>query len=154
MVWPFVSVWRISGQVLDELPPIEGTSIDDRRGVSALWDGDFTLATRTYLDADPDQVRRGFAGFQSTSVGTIPYLAKECCGEWDAVFVSLAEGPGPGSTVATVTVFDSDIQATYPFLVMFGLFLAVIGLGIGAGARLWPDSVEENQPTPAEPLTS
>lgn len=69
-LFPFISVWRLSGEVLDELPSIPGSATtDDRNRLGAIFDDDFTLATRTYADVTVDQVREALAdrAFEPTS---------------------------------------------------------------------------------------
>ncbi|MCP4083862.1 MAG: hypothetical protein GY745_02205 [Actinomycetia bacterium] len=49
MLWPFISVWRLSEDVLNELPEIPNAEVvfEDQNPL-ALFDTEFELATRRY----------------------------------------------------------------------------------------------------------
>ncbi len=130
-LYPFLSVWRVSGQVLDELPLIEETVTVDQtnRFGTAVFDGDFLLATRVYEERSVEDVERALAGkgFERTGFGEDLWWVKECCGEYDAVMVRVT-AEEPGGTLANVTVFDSDIQASWFFFLFFGSIPLLPGL--------------------------
>ena len=96
MLYPLVSVRRISHRSLNELPRIEDVAVNDvSKDVFALLDEDFTLATRTYQGTDLETVEDALfaAGFDVLH-GTTPSqngFSLECCGEYDAIWVHLFE---------------------------------------------------------------
>ena len=140
-----VSVWRVSGEVLDELPPVEGAEVGDtRHRVSALRDPLFIVARRTWTGTTVDEVRRVLLddGFDTWTAGRRSALAKPCCGDYDAVVVDLVDGPEPGQVEARLTTADGDVQGAAVIFTLLGLALAVPGLGLLATAR-----------TPTEPPT-
>ena len=125
---PFVSAWRLGGEALAQLPEVPGhAASSESRGVGALFDDDFVVATRTYPGVDADTVRAAFtaAGFGSTSVAGARWLAAECCGDYDAVLVRLEERGG--SAVAIMTAADRDVQTVWPLLTAFGLIWVLGG---------------------------
>ncbi|MEL7209996.1 MAG: hypothetical protein AAGK32_17485 [Actinomycetota bacterium] len=147
-LFPVVSVWRVSGQVLAQLPELSA-EVDDDRHRLAIWDSDFVLATRTYHDITADDLEAAFFqnGFGSASAGGERWLSKECCGEYDAVWVQI-EDRAEGGAVATVTAADSDVTLSWSFFAIVGLVLILSGaVAARAGVRrpadrpdrpLWP----------------
>lgn len=128
-LFPFISVWRVSGQVLDELPEISGSeSTDQRHRFRAMFDDDFVLATRTYRDTTVDSVLDALArdGFKTQGIAGRRWLTRPCCGEYDAVGVDVQETDRV-SVVAILTVADSDFQVSWPFFAFFGIALASAG---------------------------
>lgn len=128
-LFPFISVWRVSGQVLDELPEISGSeSTDQRHRFGAMFDGDFVLATRTYRQTTVDVVRDALArdGFEPGSMAGRRGLTRPCCGDYDAVWVDVQDRD-PGSVVAVLTVADGDVQVSCPIFALFGIALAFAG---------------------------
>ncbi len=127
-LFPVFSVWRLSDQVLDQLPPIAAESADEEFRFS-LRDPDFVLATRTYeamTEADIEaELRAG--GFDTTRIGGEQVFSKECCGEYDAVWVRIA-ATEPNSTTATLTVADSDVQAVWQIFLFLGIPIGLLGL--------------------------
>ena len=127
-IYPFGSVALLSYQSLGELPePAQVEISDDHRGVAALFDDDFTLATRTYRATSVDQVEAdlfasGFVVFRGSRDG----FGIECCGSYDGLDVQL-EAVGD-DTVATVTAIDSDIGLSWPFLLFISPVIVFIGL--------------------------
>jgi hypothetical protein len=135
-LFPWISAWRVSGRVLDELPMVSAAGIHDDRHRLAIPDPDFVLATRTYEGLAADEVEAALlsGGFQSISAGTERWLSKNCCGEYDAVWVQVRDVHS-GSATATLTVADSDVQLAWPFFLVFGLPMTLGGT-IGAVAAL------------------
>lgn len=126
---PFLSVWRVSGQVLDELPEIPATEIsDDRSRFGALFEDEFVLATRTYRTTTPNVVRDALisSGFDVHGFGEGEWLIKPCCGEYDGVWVQIEAADGQ-SVVAVLSATDSDIQISWPILLVLGLLLLIPG---------------------------
>lgn len=76
-----------------------------------------------------DEVESALAGkgFERSNIGQQLWWTKDCCGEYDAVMVDLSAGDA-GNTVASVTVFDSDVQATWFVFLFFGAILLLPGL--------------------------
>lgn len=144
-LFPLISVWRVSGQVLDELPPISAAGVHDDRHRFAIPDPDFVLATRTYEGLAAVDVEAALlgGGFESISAGTERWLSKDCCGEYDAVWVQVVDD-GSGSAVATLTAADSDVQLSWPFFLVLGLPL-LLGGGLGAVAALRRPSRQSNE---------
>lgn len=135
-LFPVVSVWRVSGHVIDQLPETAAETEDDRHRL-AIFDPAFVLATRTYVATATQDVEDalGKAGFQDVRAAGERYLSKDCCGEYDAVWVLVDEGPD-GATVAQLTVADADIQLSWPYFLIFGLTGTVIGAVMAtAGVR-------------------
>lgn len=130
MLYPLVSVRRISHRSLNELPRIEDVAVNDvSKDVFALLDEDFTLATRTYQGTDLETVEAALfaAGFDVLH-GTTPSqngFSLECCGEYDAIWVHLFEVDS--GVVASTTAADSDIQLAWPISLFIGLFAAAAG---------------------------
>lgn len=145
MIWPFISVARVSSQSLNELPEFaEVVMEDDARGAFAIFDRDeFTLSTRTYLAADLAKVEaellaEGFEVFH----GRTPRgngFTKRCCGDYDALVVRLTSSGQ--NTVATATASDGDVTVTWPLLVILGAPVLLLGVAITAMGRAF--SVEE-----------
>ncbi|MEM9133465.1 MAG: hypothetical protein AAF962_13560 [Actinomycetota bacterium] len=142
--FPIVSAWRVSGEVLDELPEVPAaTTVEDTRHRLALAHPDFLLAERRYRGVTVDEVEAalradGFSGIAGPTPAAGTILSKDCCGEYDAVWVTVVDD-GAGATTgvrAEVTVADTDIQAVAPTVIALGALVAVIGavLMIG-GAR-------------------
>jgi hypothetical protein len=129
-LYPFLSVWQVAGQALEELPEVQGVeSSDTSHGVGALLDSSFVLATRSYSNTTQREVQSALtsSGFEAANInGSLTY-ARECCGEYDAIWVSVADADEDGVVVATATAADGDIQITAVFFVLFGLALFVAG---------------------------
>ncbi len=136
-LFPFLSVWRVSGQVLDELPEIAEFPVtempdteikDDRNRLGAIFDDDFVLASRTYRTATPDTIRDALisSGFEVHGIGQGQWLVKPCCGEYDGVLVQIEPG-GDQSAVALLSAVDSDIQSSWPIFIVLGLLLLIPG---------------------------
>ena len=125
-----VSVWRLTGEVLDELPDTPGIEYrDTRHRVGALSDPMFVVARRTWTDTSEAEIRQALldGGFETSSIG----LAKPCCGDADAVVVlELIEGPEVGRVEVRLTTADVDIQGAVVIFALLGLALAVPGLGL------------------------
>jgi len=129
MVFPFVSVWRVTGQALDQLPPTSAVDIETDRNLTAMFSDDFTLATRSFdgissLDFSEQLASAGYESFRTLD-GAL--WTKTCCGEYDEVQVRVNE-LDDGRTEAIVSVFDNDIQASWPLLSGIGLLLVLIGI--------------------------
>lgn len=128
---PFISTARIADVILDELPEtVSGSSTDEQdRFGTAIFDEDFTLATRTFDTATVEEVEQALAaaGYQRISSGEDLVWSRECCGSWDAARVRVIEDDAQRA-VAVMTVFDSDIQISWPFLSVLGLVPGLAGL--------------------------
>jgi hypothetical protein len=154
-LFPVISVWQLSGQVLGELPPISALDASDDHRRLAISDREFILAVRTYEDAEAATITSALLadGFQPIGVGTQRWLSKDCCGSYDAVWVRV-EDTGSGSAIATVTVADSDVQLSWPFFAIVGLPL-MLGGGIAAVVGLrGPSEHSTDTPIPIRSGTS
>ena len=139
VVLPFVSVWRVTGEVFAELPPIAGSSTDERNGL-ALLDQDFVLGTRTYEDATVADVETALRddGFEAFVLDGDTWFAKPCCGTYDAVWVRVSEVDDT-TVAASVSAADGDVTATWPLAAIVGLLLAAVGTAL---RRLTPSVPE------------
>ena len=135
-IFPLVSVWRVSGQLLDELPVVDGVdSVDSRRHVSALTDPKFILAERMYETATVEEVREALeaGGYQRIAHEDEIWFGRECCGTYDAVWVSITEAPGrPGNVTALVTTADKDVRTASQLFAALGLLLLLPGVAVTA----------------------
>ncbi len=133
-VGPFVSVWRVGGQVLDELPDLEGVEqSDERLGWSAMFDDEFIVARRTLEGTDERTVTEALVADGFESLGMAGF-SKECCGDYDAVWADLQDG-GTESVVVELIPADSDWQLTWPLFTGFGSLMAVVGAAVVASGR-------------------
>ncbi len=131
--FPIVSTWWVSGDALAELPEVVAADaeVEDTRHRLALADPDFLLAERRYTGvtaADVEAALRadGFEGFAGPTPSAGLSLSKECCGEYDAVWITVVDTDA-GAT-AEITVADADIQAVAPTMIAVGSLLAVVGV--------------------------
>lgn len=136
---PFISVWRAGGEVLGELPDLDGVDHrDERVGWSAMFDEEFVLARRIFIDVDVDDGAVTEAliadGFEPLAVGG---YSKECCGGYDAVWAKIQVN-GADQVVVELTAADSDWRLTWPIITGFGLLLAAVGLGVLLTSRSSP----------------
>ena len=125
LLYPAISVWRLTGEVLDLVPADIGeSSTDDRHRLALLDSGDFILAERTFTEVTALEVRAELqaAGFQGSTLGGSLVLSLDCCGSYDAVTVALTDQDG-GETLARISVADSDVVFTWPIIAVPGLFL-------------------------------
>ncbi len=146
-LFPLISVWRMSGSVLAELPDVQGPSISTDRNRLALFDGDFVLATRTYEGFSGPDLKEVLLseGFGILNARGGVWLSKPCCGDYDAVWARIDE-VGPDTGLAVVTVADSDVQVAWPLISWLGLSVIAVGLagalaaltGAGGGRRRQP----------------
>ncbi|MCP4226706.1 MAG: hypothetical protein GY773_25480 [Actinomycetia bacterium] len=147
-LFPLISVWRVSGSVLAELPDVQGPSINTDRNRLALFDDDFVLATRTYEGLSGSDLKQVLLreGFRILNARGEVWLSKPCCGDYDAVWVRIDE-VGPDTGLAVVTVADSDEQVAWPLISWLGLSVIAVGLagalaaltGAGGGRQRQPD---------------
>jgi hypothetical protein len=73
---PFISVWRAGGQMLGEIPDLEGIDHrDERTGPSAMFDDDFILARRTFIDVDDQAVAEALVAVELTAADSDWQLA-------------------------------------------------------------------------------
>ncbi len=128
-LFPMISIWRVSSEVLDELPEIPASSIEDDHRRFAIADPEFVLATRSYQGTSSDDVERALLanGFAPTSGRDGRWLYKDCCGEYDAVWVRVNKS-GAESSVAVLTAADSDLQTSWPFFAFTGLLVTLTAL--------------------------
>lgn len=129
-LFPFISVWRASGETLGQLPEIEGAEFSDtRHRIGALFDDRMILASRTYPTLEAEQVRVALvdAGYRTHREADTQWQTMECCGEWDAVLVR-AEDRDEGGARVLLTMADSDIQVSLWFFLILGLPMFAIGL--------------------------
>lgn len=135
---PFVGTWRLGGEVLDQLP--ESPSAADTRPALALFDDEFVLASRTYVDTTPAEVDASLraAGFdEQYRRGGESWLWRTCCGEYDAALARVDEG-ADGQVEVALTVFDDDVQFAWWMLSLAGLVLVAIGLFLVLSGRQPP----------------
>jgi hypothetical protein len=139
-LFPLLSVQRLTGQALDELPIIpDAEATDTRNPLGALLDDDYVLATRSYtgVEAEPIRSRLVAAGFEAMVVNGELWLAKPCCGN-DELRVRVDEPDLNGRVVATLTEADDDIRTAARLFVIIGLALFVPGLLIGMSGLIRP----------------
>jgi hypothetical protein len=126
---PFISVWRAGGQMLGEIPDLEGIDHrDERTGPSAMFDDDFILARRTFIDVDDQAVAEALVADGFEPLGMVDY-SKECCGAYDAVWADVLVSDAEG-TVVELTAADSDWQLAWPLYSGAGSLVALIGIGV------------------------
>ena len=140
-LFPIVSVARLPGQVLHELPIIaDAEATDTQKRLGALFDDDFVLATRTYTGTDAEPIRSTLiaAGYESRAINGELWFARECCGQYDEVWVRVGEPDLNGQVVATLTVADDDVRAAAALYAVLGLALFLPGLMIGLSGLVRP----------------
>ena len=128
LLYPAISVWRLTGEVLDLVPADIGeSSTDDRHRLALLDTGDFILAERTFTGVTALEVRAELqaAGFQGGTIGGLGVLSLECCGSYDGVIVDLTDLES-GETLARISAADSDIALTWPIVAVPGIVLLVL----------------------------
>ncbi len=129
MLWPFISVWRLSEDVLNELPEIPNAEVvfEDQNPL-ALFDTEFELATRRYRGLTWTELREVLAGagFEPYSQADEIGMTKPCCGAYDGV-VALLRTTTEGDIETRLTVQDADIQITWPFFAALGAAVAASG---------------------------
>lgn len=126
---PFISVWRVGGQMLGELPEIDGIDHrDERIGWSAMFDDNFVLARRTFSDVDDQTAAQALVASGFEAMGVIGF-SKECCGGYDAVWADV-QPSSADRTVVELTAADSDWQLVWPLFSGFGPLMASVGIGI------------------------
>ena len=147
--FPFTSVWAVTGTAIDQVPEVAAERIATDRNWLAMFSGGFTLATRSYQGATADEVEQAFRadGFDAlvTQEGERWWI-RECCGEYDAVWVRV-DSTVDGGSRAVISVYDEDIQATWPFISGLGVLLSLIGLGLVV-ARTGSPTLAEATPQP------
>ncbi|MCP3882763.1 MAG: hypothetical protein GY701_30865 [Sulfitobacter sp.] len=146
-LWPLVSVWRLSGQVLDELPVIpDAVIVSEERNSLGLFDEDFELAAVTYRGTTLESVRAVLrqAGFHSYSRGASIGMARECCAAYDGITVDMSTNDN-GDVVAQLSVQDTDVQAMWPFTTTLGALTAILGAAAIAGRRQLPEPTPNRQ---------
>lgn len=133
-VLPFVSVWSSTSEALDVLPSIGADEPVDDRKWDAMFSPGFVVATRVYQGTELSSYRDALVadGFESALLAGEPWWMKECCGDYDYVQVGIDE-PKSGGTLVTVSLYDSDVQATWFFISGLGLLLVVVALGVRSG---------------------
>lgn len=149
-LFPLFSVSRLPGQVLHELPIIpDAEAIDTHARVGALFDDDFVLATRTYTGVDAEPIRSTLvaAGFESRAIDGELWFARECCGEYDEVWVRVGEPDLNGHVEATLTVADDDVRTAAGLFALIGLALFVPGLLIALSGLLRPRASSDAGPS-------
>lgn len=147
---PGFSVWRAGGQMLGQLPTIQGVdTVDQRVGWTALLDDDFVLARRNYIGSDEPTVSEalGDAGFSYVGV-----LSKDCCGAYDAAWARV-ESADNGSVVVVLTAADDDWQTVWLVWVLAGMAGAIVGLvlllrGRGSSAPAMTGKSSSEEPIP------
>lgn len=126
---PFISVWRAGGQMLGELPEVEGAVYSDERvGWSAMFDDEFVLARRTFTGVEDRIVAEALVADRFEPMGAVGF-SKECCGGYDAVWVDV-QNRGVDRVVVELTAADSDWQLAWPLFSGLGFLVALVGLGI------------------------
>lgn len=154
-LFPMISVWRLSGDVLGQLPELAAAEVNDDRHRFAVADSDFVLATRTYQGATPTEVDAALdeAGFESTSARGELYLFKPCCGAYDAVWAQVSNA-GDGATEVSLTVADSDIQTTWVLFAVFGSLLVLFGIIVLKGSLLRSTRLKSRSESSSEASSS
>lgn len=150
-LYPVISVARLSGQVLGELPDVVGIeTVDTQHRFSSLSDDDFIVAERRYEGINGDTLvgALGDDGFEQTTALGRSWMYRECCGAYDAMLVGIQEVDG--SAVALVTVADSDVHALWLPQLVVGLLLIVSGLAINGRAGRKPQN-EDTAPRHSVP---
>ena len=130
-LFPFVSVVWVTGEALDRLPEIEASEIETDRNWTAMFSDGFVLATRSYSGVSGEAFADALVldGFELATASGEQLWSKDCCGEYDAVRVRV-EASGDGQTVAAVSVYDEDVQATWPFVSGLGVLVSFLGLAV------------------------
>ena len=137
-LFPFVSVWQVAAQVLDELPHLPGVeSSDTSHEIGALVNDEFVLATRTYPETTREELHDALigSGFDVTSINGTRHYVEECCGEYDAVLVTVNERNLDDVIVVSATAADQDIQSAAPLFGLFGLAVFLAGITIAVHGR-------------------
>lgn len=137
---PFISVWRVGGQALGELPDLEGVDHSDQRvGPSAMFDDEFVVARRTYSRVDRHVVSGALvaSGFDG--------LSKACCGHYDGILADV-QSLGADGVLVELTAADSDWQSTWPLFSGFGSLVGVVGLGVLLTGRSTETSADSSSP--------
>jgi hypothetical protein len=138
---PFISVWRVGGEMLDELPDLDGFEhSDDRVGWSAMFDADFVLARRTFIGVDDRAVAEALVANGFESMGLAGY-SRECCGDYDAVWADV-QNSGTDRVVVELTAADSDWQFSWPLFSGFGSLMGLVGFGVLLTGRSTPRELE------------
>ena len=139
---PFVSVWRTSGMVLEQLPEVTSAEINDQRSwAGAVFDDDFKLATRTYAGVTIESVRAALVADGFERIGADRF-SRSCCGESDAVWVTV-ERTTAESVAVVLTVADSDWRTLWKAFAVFSLLLVLAGSRIVVRSDKRSDRVPE-----------
>ena len=148
-LYPVISVWNLSGEVLEHLPAADALTYQDDRNRLAISDPAFILATRSYEGVSVDQLEAALIddGFERTAMGGERWFIKTCCGSFDAVQVRI-DGVGDGSTLATVTLVDGDVQLAWPVIAFFGLVVVIGGVAAVIAGRRRPPGFSAGDPPP------
>ncbi len=130
---PFISVWRVGGVMLAELPVLGGVEHHDQRvGWRAMFDDEFVLARRTYAGTTVDAVTDALAanGFENRSaIG----FTRACCGDYDAVVAAVeptVEVHGPDAVTVELAAVDADWRVSWPLFSGPGSLIALVGVGL------------------------
>lgn len=151
--YPFVSVWQVADEALGELPEIAGIeSSGTSHGLGALYDRDFVLATRSYDRTTPAAVHQALtdSGFEVANIDGSQRYVKDCCGDYDAVWVEVTEtevtdAAQAGMVLASATAADADVQLTVVILVLFGLVLLLLGGRIAVAGFAPPNATSASR---------
>lgn len=148
--YPFVSVWRLGGQVVSMAPENEQLVETDRAAL-AIFDEDFLLGTATYEGVTAREVTdqligAGFTG--RSSWDSRVWLTNPCCGQYDAAGARVTE-VGDGTVLVDFSVFDSDIVFAWPVIAFIALMPLGIGIALLAAGR---DRTAEAAPPSETPV--
>ncbi len=122
-LFPLLSTWNGGGQALATLPALDTRGYDVRHSLP-IFDPDFVVAERIYYDISAVGIERALRnrGFEQIDGA----WSKECCGGYGAVWVTV-EPHGDDGSRAILTLADSDIQSTWPYISLPGLVVATFG---------------------------
>lgn len=147
---PFISVWRVGGQMLSELPDLEGVDHrDERVGWSAMFDDEFVLARRAFDTIDDRNVAAALVANGFEPLGASGFT-KGCCGDYDAVWADV-QSRGADGVLVELTAADSDWQLAWPLFSGIGSLAVLVGAAIlvtGGASRHDPTVTAGDGPPP------
>ncbi len=128
--FPFISVAQVQREVLEEVPlPAETLVLSQNTFAGALFDSDFVLASRVVSapieDVEAVLLDSGF-GVSGREFTGNRFFSRECCGNYDAVLVSLL-ATDDGATAIDYTVFDDGVVYVWWFISGLGILVAAGG---------------------------
>lgn len=129
-LFPLLSTWNGGSQALTTLPEVRSDGYDVRHSLPII-DPDFVVAERIYYEVSPPNYEQALrnTGFQRVD----GVWWKECCGSYDAVQANV-EPHGDNGTQVILTLADTDIQSTWPYISLPGLAAATFGFVVALQA--------------------